>query len=227
MLIWHKLFNWLGKFLNNRWLRLYGITLILLGVYGWGVYLPFTQGWLPGAHWPAAAYDTAFPYVGFVLLLGIILGWAVVAIAILVLLLVSFVLPWQRARCIAAYLTCFSVLWLATFITLAPALLISYDYRNVLTIEPWGKTYRTSYVAFRLDDNYGEVMLSECDSWGWCHQLHRGYTDLYSAQAAQPSYDPNRDHMKVRINPGGYVRSRDQQLCPTEGANSDRCFYEN
>ena len=120
----------------------------------------------------------------------------------------------------------FGVLWLAAAIALAPALFVSYAYRHVLAVEPWEKTYRTAYVAYRLDDNYGEVMLSECNHWGWCHQLHRGYTDSYSAQAAQPRYNPTTDRMQVRINPGGYVRSRDQQLCPNVSTLSGSCSYD-
>mgnify|MGYP001799627776 CR=1 FL=1 len=226
VLVWHRLFNWLGDFLTNRWLRMYGIIVLLLGIYGWGFYLPFTQGLLPGAHWPAAAYDTAFPYVGFVMLLGLVKGWWIVAISILLLLLISFLRPWRRARRVAAYLICFSVLWVTTPIALAPSFLNSYSYRHALTVESWGKTYRTAYVAFRPDDNYGEVMVSECTLRGWCHQVYRGRGNIYSGEFTKPIYDPVKDQLGVSVSPGGYVRSRDQQLCPIGSSDSSSCFHQ-
>lgn len=226
VLVWQRVFKWFGKFPNNRWLRLCWLIVAMLAVYGWVLYVPFAQGWLPGLHWLAVGYDTVFPYVGFVFVFGLFFGWWVVAIAVPILLLISLLPSWRRTRRIAIYLTYFSGLWFAAAITLAPALFVSYSYRHVLMVEPWEKTYRTAYIAFRLDDDYGEVMLSDCNRLGWCHQLHRGYTDFYSAQAAQPSYSPDADRMQVRINPEGYVRSRDQQLCPDPSTLGRSCSYD-
>lgn len=220
-------FRRLRPLLTHRWLRVYGFIIIALAGYGWGLYLPYTEGWLPGHHQATVFYGTVISHIAFSLLFfGVLHTGLVIFPAIPILLIISLRPYWRSASRVVVYLFWLLGLYIITSIALLPAATNSYLHHNALDVQPWGKTYRTSYVGSQLDDILGTLMVSECSHWGWCVPVyrHRGLITYDAAQEIRPHYDAAKDLLKVAVESGGYVRSRDKQLCPTEGSEVDACF---
>lgn len=223
-LIWQRLFQCCKQMPTRRILFFYGISLAILGGYGWGLYVPFLEGRLPGWHWAAFVYQIVFPWLEVFLLAGVLLGgWIILAIATLVLFIISFWQPRRRAQ--AGYFCCIGILWFLSIVAFLPALSHTYSDHQVLAIEPWRQIYRTAYIASWFEEFYGDTMVSECNSLGWCHQIYRDYTEmLASSQQVKMFYDQNTDRMKVESDFWVYMRSQEQQLCPTDSFESWDCI---
>ncbi|MBD2105478.1 hypothetical protein [Nodosilinea sp. FACHB-13] len=186
----------------------------MLAALGWLGYLPFVGGAVPGIHGLAWVYSKLFA-IALLTLLAVIVLLIVGGLALCLLLLLSFNLSWrQSARRGAAKVVWLLVTGVLLLVALLPALLAGYAPQAKQDIAPWSVTYRTVYVAFPLDDNYGDLMLLSCRSLGPCHQVYRGYTDIVSAGDAALAF--NAVTNQVALNLQGqwvYVRSPDKELC--------------
>ncbi|MBD2233845.1 hypothetical protein [Phormidium tenue] len=185
----------------------------ILAALGWLGYLPFVGGAVPGVHGLAWVYGKLFA-IALLTLLAVIILLGAGSLAVCLLLL-SLKLEWRQSiRRGLAKVGLLLAVGIFLLVALLPALLVGYAPQASQTMSPWGVTYRTVYVAFPLDDNYGELMLLSCRSPGLCHQIYRSSTDIISAGGADLAF--NTDTNQVALNLEGqwvYVRSPDKALC--------------
>ncbi|MEA5451275.1 hypothetical protein VB780_22025 [Leptolyngbya sp. CCNP1308] len=201
----------------------------MLAGLGWLGYLPFVWGAVPGVHGLAWVYSKLFAIALLTLLAVIVLG-IVGSLALCLLLLLSFNLNWrQSARQGVAKVVWLLITGIFLLVTLLPALIVGYAPQANQPIASWGITYRTVYVAFPLDDNYGELMLLRCRSLGLCRQVYRSSTDIISAGEATLAFDADTNQMGLKLEGQWvYVRSPDAELCsqPPQLTNgNDSCSF--
>ncbi|PZU96238.1 MAG: hypothetical protein DCF32_21870 [Leptolyngbya sp.] len=195
-----------------RWVLLLGWA--VLAACGWLGYLPFVGGAVPGVHGLAWVYSKLFA-IALLTLLAVIVLVTVGGLALCLLLLLSFSLNWrQSARRGAAKVVWLLITGILLLVALLPALIVGYAPKANQAIAPWGITYRTVYVAFPLDDNYGELMLLQCRSLGLCHPVYRGYTDIVSAGEAALAFNAEANQVGLKLEGRWvYVRSPNEELC--------------
>ncbi|MBD1873381.1 hypothetical protein H6F75_07795 [Nodosilinea sp. FACHB-131] len=203
----------------------------MLAALGWLGYLPFVEGAVPGMYWLAWAYNELFA-IALLTLLAVIVLLGAGGLAICLLLLLSLKPEWrQSARRGLAKVVLLLIAGLLLLLALLPAFMAGYAPHAIQNIAPWGVTYRAVYVAFPLDDNYGDLMLLSC-RLGICHQVYRSYTDIISAGVATLAF--NAETNQVGLNLQGqwvYVRSPDEVICsqpsPATSFNSSCSFVHN
>ncbi|MEL6399560.1 MAG: hypothetical protein AAFO87_08265 [Cyanobacteria bacterium J06607_6] len=193
------------------------------GALSWLWYAPFTGGQVPGWHGLALGYS----YLRLpALLISTSVGLALPALGagLFGLLLLRVLKPqWQPVARRAAVLLAIAIsvgvlLSMAAF----PAVLFGYAPQSHQAIAAWHKIYRTVYVAPPFDDNYGPLMLLECGRWGLCHEVYRGYTDVFSAAVARVEFQAGPSQLALYLeNEWAYVRSRPATLCVAQSAALD------
>ena len=214
---------------SNLGLQLFLFVWGLLTTVGWLAYWPYVQGWGPGLHQLAVVYSVAmiFPTL---LLAGIIYLWPVMVIALLGLGLASLNRQWRRAAYRAFQQLLLLLLALGPLlIALLPSFLLGYSPQNALTVDAWHKTYRVAYVAFPIDDNYGDITLMECRTGGLCHQVYRTASNVLSAKETELSFNPDADLLAFKVE-GSWVYVQSQaavqcQLNLAELASRNACDY--
>ncbi|PSN81118.1 hypothetical protein C8B47_02890 [filamentous cyanobacterium CCP4] len=184
----------------------------LLTALGWLWHLPFASGRGLGFHELAWAYSQLLVVALLLLLVGIV-AIALGIIALCVLLLMGLRPDWRRSahRGIKKLLL---VLLAGVLLPVAllPTLFLGYAPQASQVVSLWRTTYRTVYVAFPLDDNYGDLMLLRC-RW-LCHQVYRGSTDIISASEADLAFSAETNQVGLRVQGQWvYVRSPGSELC--------------
>lgn len=198
---------------------------VALAALGWLGYLPFVRGAVPGFHGLAWVYSNLLA-IALLILLAVIVVLGVGGLAVCLLLLLSLKLEWrQSARRGLAKVGLLLVACILLPVALLPAFMAGYVPQASQNIAPWQVTYRTAYVAFPLDDNYGELMLLSCRSLGLCRQVYRGSTDVISAGEAVLAFNADANQVGLKVEGQWvYVRSRDRELCsqPPQLASGNR-----
>ncbi|MGG6238574.1 hypothetical protein ACQ4N7_08015 [Nodosilinea sp. AN01ver1] len=199
----------------------------LLTALGWLWYLPFASGRGIGFHGLAWAYSQLFAIALLLLLVGIV-AIALGSIALGVLLLMGLKPAWRRSarRGIQKLLVLLAVGVLLP-LPLLPTLAVGYAPQARQVVSPWRTTYRTVYVAFPLDDNYGDLMLLQC-RW-LCHQVYRSSTDIISAGAAGLAFNAETNQVGLQLQGQWvYVRSPNSEPCTLSlglTANERECRF--
>ena len=203
--------------------------LILLALWaggaaiGWLWYAPFTGGQGPGWHWLALGYS----HLGLpALLISTSVGLALPVLGggLVGLLLLRVLKPQRQpvARRAVMLLALAVAGGVPPSMAAFPAVLFGYAPQSQRAIAAWHKTYRTVYVAPAFDDNYGPLMLLECGRWGLCHEVYRGYTDVFSAAVARIEFQAGSSQMALYLeNEWAYVRARPATLCVAQSAALD------
>jgi hypothetical protein len=186
----------------------------MLTLAGWGGYLPYTQGWLPGHHGAASLYSQLLGLPAFILFFAALYGAIPWLLGIGGVGLLGYAGRWRRGRRLARRGAIALLGWGLLMVITFPALAIGYSRPTALTIPPWGDTYRTVFITPAYDDTYGDVMLLRCGKGGWCHQVYRQYVDFNSAEKAQLVYDSARDRLGLNLRGEWvYVRSPTAPPC--------------
>lgn len=202
----------------------------LLTALGWLWYLPFASGHGLGFHGLAWAYSQLLVVALLLLSVGTV-AIALGSIALCVLLLISLRPDWRRSaqRGIKKLLVLLLVEVLLC-VALLPTLFLGYAPQASQVVSLWHTTYRAVYVAFPLDDNYGDLMLLNCRWLGLCHQVYRGSTDITSAGKASLAF--NAETNQVALNLEGqwvYVRSPNTKPCTRSlelAVNESECRFD-
>lgn len=185
------------------------ISLVALGLANWlgyGLFLGGRSGLYPLAIWHSRLLS---PLVSFLLLLLLWVGpWVAVAI------LVGFVLSWIARRPRLLRPLRWLLIWPLLCLILLPSMQ-SLTPGKELAVAPWGQVYHTAYRTLWIDDNYGEVLLYQCDRTGLlCRQIHTiaGFTG--AAESLPLTYVPEKDRLILGTSEHAvYVRSQQTPLC--------------
>lgn len=201
----------------------------LIAAFGWLSYLPFVSGAAPGVHGLAWAYSQLL-LVALLALLTLIVSGLAGAVLLCLMLPLSLKPQWQhKVRQGLAKVGLLAAAGGLGLLALWPTLMVGYTPHAQQRVSPWGITYRTAYVAYPIDNNYGELLLLSCRFGGLCQPLYQGPTDLFSAAEATLVFDAQRDQLGLNLaGQWVYVRSRQQEICrsvPSLEPSEDDCRF--